>query len=91
MFSKVIVIRVFDFVEVVLVELTDKGSKVGVFEHAWKNGGGEFIHVLDGCELFGGQEEERAHFDDKAVPERSPADDTLECPVLQHPGGHERQ
>jgi len=55
MFPKVIVIRVFDFVKVVFVELTDKGSKVGVFEHAWKNGGGEFIHVLDKCELFGGE------------------------------------
>ena len=55
MFPKVIVIRVFDFVKVVFVELTDKGSKVGVFEHAWKNGGGEFIHVLGECELFGGE------------------------------------
>ena len=49
-----------------------------MFEHAWKDGGGEFIHVLDECELFGGQWEERVHFDHKAVPEGAPADDTLE-------------
>lgn len=54
MLSKAMVIGVLDFVKVVLVELADKGSKVGVFEHAWKNGSGEFIHVLDECEWRAG-------------------------------------
>ena len=34
------------FMEIVLVELPNETRKVGVFEHAWKDGLCEFIHVL---------------------------------------------
>ena len=32
--------------KVILVELADKGSKVGVFEHPREDGLCEFIHIL---------------------------------------------
>lgn len=48
-FSELVVICVLDFVKVVFVQLTNKGSKVGVFEHSRKDRLCEFVHVL-GCE-----------------------------------------
>jgi hypothetical protein len=47
LFAELTVIRVLDFVEVVLVELSDETRKVGVFEYPGQNGFGEFVHVLD--------------------------------------------
>lgn len=45
--SKLVIVYVLDLVKVVLVQLAYKGSKVGVFEHSWEDGFGEFVHVFD--------------------------------------------
>lgn len=46
MFSELVVIGVFDLVEVIFVQLANEGSEVGVFEHSWEDGFGELVHVL---------------------------------------------
>ena len=35
MFPKLVIIRVLDFMKVVLVQLTHERRKIGVLEHAW--------------------------------------------------------
>lgn len=47
LFTEWAVIRVLDFVEVVLVELPDETRKVGVLEHPRQNGFCKFVHILD--------------------------------------------
>lgn len=46
MFAKLVVVGVLDFVEVVLVQLPHERRKVGVLEHARKDGFREFVHIL---------------------------------------------
>jgi hypothetical protein len=46
MFTKLVVVRVLDFMKVVFVQLSDKRRKIGVFEHPGENGFREFGHVL---------------------------------------------
>jgi hypothetical protein len=36
-----------DLVEIILVELANEGSKVGVLEHPRENGLCELVHILD--------------------------------------------
>jgi len=67
-FPKLAFVGVFDLVKVVLVELANKGRKVGVFEHPRQNGLCEFVHVL--------------HYE--AVTIGSPRDNSLERGILQH-------
>ena len=58
-------------VKVVFVELADKGSKIGVLEHAGEDGLCKLVHVLD----------------DEAVAVGTPGDDVCPRGVLEHPGG----
>jgi hypothetical protein len=46
MFTKLTIVRILDFVEVVLVELPHEGGEVAVLEHAREDGFCEFVHVL---------------------------------------------
>lgn len=46
MLSVLAVVGVLDFMKVILVELADKGSEIGVFEHARQDGLCELVHVL---------------------------------------------
>ena len=62
-------------VKVVLVELADKGGKVGVLEHAGEDGLGKLVHVLD----------------DEAIAVGAPCDDVGERRVLEHPAGRRDQ
>ena len=62
MLAVLIIIRVFDFVKVVFVELTDETGEIGVLEHPREDGLGELVHVLD----------------DEAVAIRTPRDDVGE-------------
>ena len=55
--------------EVILVQLSDEGGKVGMLEHAGQDGLRELVHVLD----------------DEAVAMRAPRDDGLERRVFEHP------
>ncbi len=55
--------------KVVFVQLSYKTRKIGVFEHSWKDGFGEFVHV----------------FDDETVALRTPRHDVLKRLVLEHP------
>jgi hypothetical protein len=41
------VIRAFDFMEIILVQLPDETGKVGVFEYPRKDGFSKFGHILD--------------------------------------------
>ena len=66
-----IIIRVFDFVKVVFVELTDETGEIGVLEHPREDGLGELVHVLD----------------DEAVALGPPRYDMREGSVLEHPDG----
>ena len=63
-----IIIRVFDFVKVVFVELTDETGEIGVLEHPREDGLGELVHVLDY----------------KVVTLGTPTDDMRECFVFEH-------
>ena len=47
MFTELIVVCALDLVEVILVQLPDKGGEVGVFEHPGQDRFCEFVHVLD--------------------------------------------
>ena len=47
MLAVLIIIRVFDFVKVVFVELTDETGKIGVLEHPREDGLCELVHVFD--------------------------------------------
>ena len=46
MFGECVVVRVLDFVEVVLIQLADEGSEVGVLEHPGEDALCELVHVL---------------------------------------------
>lgn len=48
MFTKLTIVRILDFMEVVLVELPHEGGEVAVLEHAREDGFREFVHVLWG-------------------------------------------
>ena len=68
MFAECVVVRVLDFVEVVLIQLADERSEVGVLEHPGEDALCELVHVLD----------------DEAVAVRTPRDDVRERRVLEH-------
>ena len=55
--------------EVILVQLSDEGGKVGMLEHARQDGLRELVHVLD----------------DEAVALGAPGHDVGERGVLEHP------
>ncbi len=46
MFAILVLVRVLDLVEVVLVELADEACKVGVLKHAGEDGFCKLVHVL---------------------------------------------
>ena len=69
MFPKLIVVGALDLVEVILVQLPDEGSEVGVFEHPGQDRFCEFVHVLD----------------DKTVASGTPRNNVLEVGVFEHP------
>ncbi len=46
-----VLVRVLDLVEIVLVELADEACEVGVLEHAGEDGFCKLVHVLLGCKL----------------------------------------
>ena len=71
MFPKLIVVGALDLVEVILVQLPDEGSEVGVFEHPGQDRFCEFVHVLD----------------DKTVASGTPRNNVLEVGVFEHPKG----
>ena len=68
MFAKLIVVSVLDLVEIVLVQLPDKGGEVRVLEHPRQYRFCELVHVLD----------------NKAVPSGTPRDDMLEIRIFEH-------
>ena len=68
MFAKLIVVGVLDLVEIVLVELPDEGSKVGVLEHPRQDRFRELVHVLD----------------HKAVPSGAPRNNVLKIGIFEH-------
>lgn len=68
MFTILSVVGVLDLVEVILVQLPDERSEIGVFEHPRQDRFCEFVHVLD----------------DKAVPSGTPRNDMLEIWVFEH-------
>ena len=45
-FTKCIVVRVFDFMKVILIQLSNETSKIGMLEQSWQNRFGEIVHVL---------------------------------------------
>jgi len=47
MFPKLAVVGVLDLVKVILVELANEGSKIGVFKHPREDGLCELVHILD--------------------------------------------
>jgi len=69
MLAILVLVRVLDLVEVVLVELADEACKVGVLEHAGEDGFCELVHV----------------FYDESVTGLVPRDDVVERVVLEHP------
>jgi len=68
MFPKLAVVGVLNLVKVILVELANKGSKIGMFKHPREDGLCELVHVLDY----------------KAVTIRAPRNNPLERGILQH-------
>ena len=46
MFTKQVILRVFDFMKVVFVQLSDKACKVGMLEHARQDRLCEIVHIL---------------------------------------------
>lgn len=46
MIAELIVVRVFDFVEVVFIQLPHETSEIRVLEHAWQDRFCELVHVL---------------------------------------------
>ena len=74
MLAVLIIIRVFDFVKVVFVELTDETGKIGVLEHPREDGLCELVHVLD----------------DEAVAVWPPGDDICEGGVFEQPNRAEK-
>ena len=79
-----------DLVKVILVELADEGSKIGVFEHPRENGLCELVHILS-REIRGSNHisaragETIADLDYKAITIRAPRDHPLERGIFQHP------
>jgi len=69
MLAKLIIVRVLDLVEVILVQLPDERGEVGVFEHPGQYRFCEFVHVLD----------------DKTVASGTPRNDMLEVGIFEHP------
>ena len=73
-------------VEVILVELANKGSKVGVFEHPREDGLCELVHVLSreirGSNHISARGETIADLDYKAVTIRAPRNYPLERGIL---------
>ena len=45
-FTKCIVVGVFDFMKVILIQLSNETSKIGMLEQSWQNRFGEIVHVL---------------------------------------------
>lgn len=86
-FAELALVCILDLMEIVLVELTDKGCKVGVFEHAWKDGFREFVHVLDDDKLskrrkIGGNV---TYLDNETIALWTPGHDRLKCGIFKHP------
>jgi hypothetical protein len=45
--SILVIVGILDLVEIVLVELANEGSKIGVLEHARKDGLCKLVHILE--------------------------------------------
>jgi hypothetical protein len=41
--------------EIILVELSDEGGKVGVLEHAWEDDLCKLVHIFDGKRVAAGR------------------------------------
>lgn len=74
MLAELVVVCIFDFMKVVLVQLPHKAGKIGVFEHSRKNRFREFIHILQRVRSRMENIGMEAYFDDKAISLRAPAD-----------------
>jgi hypothetical protein len=75
-----------NLVKVILVELANEGSKIGVFEHPREDGLCELVHVLSreirGSNHISARGETIADLDYKAVTIRAPRNDPLERGIL---------
>jgi hypothetical protein len=83
---------ILDFVEVVLVELSYKRGKIGMFEMPRQQGLCELVDVLrkslyQTVLVRGGCTIKEADLDDEAVAVVAPRDYMLKCDVLEHADG----
>ncbi len=46
MLAKLVIVRIFHFVKIILVQLADKAGEIGVFEHPWQDSFRKFVHIL---------------------------------------------
>jgi hypothetical protein len=46
MLAKLVIVRIFHFVKIILVQLADKAGEIGVFEHSWQDSFRKLVHVL---------------------------------------------
>ena len=46
MFTKHVIVRIFDFMKVVFIQLSNETCEIGMLEHARQNRLGELVHIL---------------------------------------------